>query len=721
MSRRGVFPRITGLSKFSILATFALGSWQVTAQTSIGSYTPPSSQSQQIIKRTRDVPPSMRAPKREAPPVMLGALQDAEIPALDSSGAHRIGAARVMDGNPLTKGTWSPGPQAGDPPVWRVEIVSPGAVGLRLHLVNFQETGGLVWVHNGDAAKLQVLGPYERAVLATTTSRDVWTEVLFGEHIVLEYQAQAGAVMGGDPPFQIAELIHFWEFMGLKSASLPKAVEKAPALDTSCMLDAVCYETTSPIKDHFNSVVYLVIVDHTCTGTMLNDPANSGKPWMLTAGHCITSDVEAASTLAYANYQTGFCGAVAPPDYYTLPYASGAVLLAQSNLAAALDYAFVLMNSAPGGVTFSGWSTDLVTPGLSFYDISHPRNLSKRFAQLQSSSSRTDSFSVSSIVGRMDHGSSGSSIFDADGATRGVLSTGPNGQSVSACSLPDPFYNTFTRYSSIHPKVKAFLDGSQAAVSFSASPNPITLAFGTTVGRTTLSWNAPGFSVNIMVDGKTMAGGLASSGSVVTGTWVSDGMTFSLVDAATSKVLATSTVRTLVTVPTSTISANPNPITLAAGANAGKTTLTWNAPGRSSLEIRVGGKLFAGGLPSSGSTDTGNWVSEGMIFTLVDSATGVTVASTIAHTTFAGPQVSFTASPNPITLAAGSSTGKTTLSWNAPGYSVLQISITGKLFAAGLPGTGTAETGDWVSDGMTFSLVDPISSRTLATVTAQTN
>ena len=66
--------------------------------------------------------------------------------------------------------------------------------------------------------------------------------------------------------------------------------------------------------------------------------------------------------------------------------------------------------------------------------------------------------------------------------------------------------------------------------------------------------------------------------------------------------------------------------------------------------------------------------------------------------------------------------GKTTLSWNAPGYSTLQISIGGgKLFAAGLPGSGSAETGEWVNDGMVFALVDPISARTLSTVTVRAN
>jgi len=39
------------------------------------------------------------------------------------------------------------------------------------------------------------------------------------------------------------------------------------------------------------------------------------------------------------------------------------------------------------------------------------------------------------------------------------------------------------------------------------------------------------------------------------------------------------------------------------------------------------------------------------------------------------------------------------------------------LFAAGLPESGSIDTGNWVSDGLSFSLVDPASGQTIASVT----
>jgi parallel beta-helix repeat protein len=78
-----------------------------------------------------------------------------------------------------------------------------------------------------------------------------------------------------------------------------------------------------------------------------------------------------------------------------------------------------------------------------------------------------------------------------------------------------------------------------------------------------------------------------------------------------------------------------------------------------------------------------------------------------------GPSLS--ASPNPIPVAAGASVGSTTINWVAPGAEVVEIHIgspDGKLLAAG-GDRGFAQTGVWVTDGMTFYLQDVSSGKPL--------
>ena len=67
------------------------------------------------------------------------------------------------------------------------------------------------------------------------------------------------------------------------------------------------------------------------------------------------------------------------------------------------------------------------------------------------------------------------------------------------------------------------------------------------------------------------------------------------------------------------------------------------------------------------------------------------------------------ANPNPITTCDGSGLGMTTIEWGDAGAVDIRLNSTsGKLFARA-SGAGSAETGNWVRDGMKFVLADTAS------------
>jgi hypothetical protein len=69
---------------------------------------------------------------------------------------------------------------------------------------------------------------------------------------------------------------------------------------------------------------------------------------------------------------------------------------------------------------------------------------------------------------------------------------------------------------------------------------------------------------------------------------------------------------------------------------------------------------------------------------------------------------SITADPNPVRVCDGSGVGVTKLSWTAVGPSKVEVHVSspdGVLFAQTAP-TATADTGKWVTNGMTFYLQD---------------
>ena len=179
--------------------------------------------------------------------------------------------------------------------------------------------------------------------------------------------------------------------------------------------------------------------------------------------------------------------------------------------------------------------------------------------------------------------------------------------------------------------------------SITANPNPF-VADQNGLGQTTLAWTSSGTTaVEIHVDspdGPKFAGGDPGTFSMATGHWVNDGMTFYLQDVsngrplASANTLATVTMRAVVTTPSGSISANPNPFTPDV-RGLGQTTLTWTSAITNKVEVHVnapdGNRLATSG-PGSFSVTTGQWVRNGMTFYLQDVSNGqpLTSANTLA-------------------------------------------------------------------------------------------
>lgn len=266
----------------------------------------------------------------------------------------------------------------------------------------------------------------------------------------------------------------------------------------------------------------------------------------------------------------------------------------------------------------------------------------------------------------------------------------------------------------------------------SADPNPVP-AGPSGLGETTLSWTSTSNAVELHVNspnGPLFAAG-GSSGSSTTGPWVTNGMTFFLQDASQGNT--TDPANTLASLTLhlggASLTANPNPMLVPQGTSAGQTTLSWMAPGHSSISIfrdSTSGPLVTTSTAAYGSFTTPATVTDGTTFVLVDpSNPSNTLAQVTAHVQSIGGSI--TASPNPVNIAAGTPYGQTTLTWSAPTASTVEIHVNspdGPLFASG-QSTGSATTGTWVTSGMTFFLQNagngnPTNySNTLATVTMQ--
>ncbi len=172
-------------------------------------------------------------------------------------------------------------------------------------------------------------------------------------------------------------------------------------------------------------------------------------------------------------------------------------------------------------------------------------------------------------------------------------------------------------------------------------------------------------------------------------------------------------VQNVFTVANFFLTADPPAVQVCEVGGLGQTTLTWDVTDTATtIEVRSGaadGPVVATGT-ATGTHDTGETVEDGTIFFLIDAATGdVLDTVTVNHTEVGCPAPFLLISPMTIRICDGSGLGRTTLFWDTTDISdrpeVRVGAADGTLFAD-LGPRASAQTGTWVSDGLTFFLVD---------------
>lgn len=731
------------------------------------------------VELSHKLPPTASNALGTAPNVDLGSIDDnlRDVPA-PRKGILRVATHRAMSATSMSQGTWQA--LSDGTFVWRLDISSQNALGIRVHFTSFSTGYGKVWVHDTNTPARQTFGPYSGK--GRNNSGDFWSDAVFSNQVEIEYVPAAGAATSGNPPFTISEILHIWQLgpyaaprqNGASQSTttdqstfqiVPTRTTTAGSPNYSCFVDAACEDSSSVVAEAAPSTAIILFSDYQCSATILNT-ANT-EPEILTAGHCVNTETDAEGTEAFFNVQDSSCNANEDTTLTTqilasFPSADGVELLAyvdepflggsdyQTQITNDIDYSLILLNNFPASSDFvlSGYTATAQTTGASVTSLSYPDGLYMQYAAgtVEAGSTSDQSFFDNayeidqSTNGRVDEGSSGSGIFDGGGHLVGLLSTADacTGNNCTSCDAGTPFDAWYTKFSSIYPYISQYLE--QPLVPslpvntsiFWASPNPVT-ANGASRVETTLYINDPSLS-SFQVRVGSPSGALFTqgegTGSATTGNWVTNDAVFYLQDVSNGKSLTLANTVATVKVTFNQLSFTANPSNIPANDYA-ITTLSWDTPNNSSVQVRVGsptGPLFAEG-GYVGSATTGYWATAGMKFYLVDGNSGDTITTLTLGTAIdvvnSGAAVLY-ASANPIYVNSGTTHAQTTLYWDAIStYSSVEVRVgspSGPLFTAG-GNSGSAATGDWVTNGMTFYLQNvtgglPLTSaNTLATAT----
>ncbi len=253
---------------------------------------------------------------------------------------------RPVDMSPEVNGQWV---SKDDMQIWRVHLVSPGAYSLGLYFSAFELTeNASLFVYNPD-------GTHIKGAYTWQNNKDYGHFTvghLPGEELVIELQ-----VTGHDRDYGRLRLDR------LSHAFLPVFAEmsaKKTSLGSSqdCEIDINCAEGDDwQIMKRSICQISISTPASTllCSGVLINNTAYDGKPYILTAEHCINSAFYAARSVFYFDYENSECGA---NDATRNKSISGSSLYSTGD---SIDFTLVKMSDRPPRdfqVYYAGWDAN---------------------------------------------------------------------------------------------------------------------------------------------------------------------------------------------------------------------------------------------------------------------------------------------------------------------------------------------------------------------------
>ena len=334
----------------------------------------------------------------------------------------RFGVEREVDLGIDVDGAWT---HEKDMWIWRLAIHCPGATGIGLTLGTFDlPQGARLFVWNEDRTRF--LGSF------TEANEKEWGFLPLGllddDRVVVEYQEPENVHGLGD--VRISQIVHGYRSLLLHpDNSDPNVANMGPFGNSgSCNINVNCPEGSAWQTEKKAVALITQGGSAVCTGALVNNTAQDGTPYFLTANHCLGNP---NNWVYYFNHESSSCSGSSGPTNQSV---SGGSLLVSSGSS---DVALVELSSTPPSsfdVEYAGWDVSGSTP-TSAVGIHHPSGDVKKIcfennSPYQSSVGGASVWWISAWEdGVTEPGSSGSPLFDQNQRIIGQLYGG-----LAACS-----------------------------------------------------------------------------------------------------------------------------------------------------------------------------------------------------------------------------------------------------------------------------------------------
>jgi len=388
-------------------------------------------------------------------------------------GPYRFGFNHATDISTANSGTWNILPN-GDA-VWRVAIECPSAFSINFEFNDYLvPEGGQVFVYNSEG---ETLGAFTAESNPGHTILGVTQ--LPGDRITIEY-VEPFAVRG-EGFLRIGQVTHAYRDLFRST--------KGFGTSGSCNNNVICPEG-DPWRPQIRSVAMITVGGSgICTGQLINNCANNGTPYFLTANHCLGGN---NSWVFRFNWNSPTC--TPTQNAPTNQTVSGSTLRANN---AATDVALLQLNSTPPAsynVFYSGWDKSGTAPTSSTC-IHHPDGDIKKISfdtnpATQANFGGAACWRIATWEdGTTEPGSSGSGLWNQNGLLIGQLYGGQANCSNNVNDYYGRFNNSYQYLQTWLGDCGNTLQGYPLTTSVqeASGPNELTLAPNPTNGIVTVT------------------------------------------------------------------------------------------------------------------------------------------------------------------------------------------------------------------------------------------
>ena len=256
-------------------------------------------------------------------------------------------------------GRWIIDPNS-DVAVWQLGVECPEATSISFELSRFDiPKNAQLYIWNKD--RTEFLGSFTRENM--NTERTFGIGILHSDKVFLEYVVPMNSKTWGE--IEIGKIVHGYRPILASHFD----VDRGPfGSSGACNINVNCPEGADWQVEKRSVALIVEGGDAICSGALVNNTAQDGTPYFLTANHCLGGST--ANWVFYFNHESATCGGSSGPTNQSI---SGSVIRASN---AASDFALLELNSTPPAsfnAYYAGWdNSDNPSANTAAVGIHHP-------------------------------------------------------------------------------------------------------------------------------------------------------------------------------------------------------------------------------------------------------------------------------------------------------------------------------------------------------------